>query len=142
MSDNPWCGRTGRGYCSRFHDKKTRKRNLYFPMCSINKKIYYCNRDFGLGSQLRTWFIKTTIIYPVLKLIDIFTSLISITSLVELIFCLFYSCSIDTILFQYFCLLRLKLSPCLVVIFCLNECDDISVIHLYCNGFLHSYNRL
>ena len=55
---------------------------------------------------------------------------------------LFYTWFFDPTLLQYFCMLCLKLSPCVVVIVCLNEFDDWPVIQIYFNDYIYAYHSL
>ena len=78
-----------------------------------------------------------------IQLIDVFTSLMSFTSPVELVLCLFSSYSIDHTLFQSLCLICLIFWSCLVFIDFLNACyyPPVRYICLWCTGDIHTYNR-
>ena len=78
---------------------------------------------------------------PIVQFIDVFTSLLSFTLTVELIFCLFYSCYIDHYMSQYLCMIRLKFWPCVVFIDYLSACDDRPVKYLSCADHIHAYKR-
>ena len=69
---------------------------------------------------------------PLSQLIHLFNSFL----------CLFPSYFIDPTLFQYFYLIWLKPSPSIVVAVCYNVRDKRSVINVWCNDYLHAYNRL
>ena len=56
--------------------------------------------------------------------------------------CLFPSYFLDTTMFQYFYMIFLKPSNCIVVIIYYNVCDDRYVRNVFCAEYLHAYNRL
>ena len=106
---------------------------LYLSMCSINNRVYYCH-GFCL--------FNITIVYPFVLFIDVFAYHISVTSLVDIFLRLFSSWFLYLPLLQSFCIICLKLPPCLVHFFHLNSCDDIPVRYLLFYGYLCVYNRI
>ena len=71
-----------------------------------------------------------------------FSSLISITSPVEFVFWLFYTCSLGPNIFQSFCLIWLIIYFFFFDIDRLNARDVIPSIQLYYADYAHVYNRL
>ena len=92
MSDNPFRGRTIIWYWSRFHDGKNMKNKtrLYFSVCSIDKRFYYCHGPVVFGLQLRTLSIKHQHFISLCSVDWCFASLLSIASIFEPVFSIFF----------------------------------------------------
>ena len=56
--------------------------------------------------------------------------------------CFFPSYFLDPTMFQYFYMIFLKPSTCIVFIICDNLFHKRTVINLFCTEYLHAYNRL
>ena len=122
MRDNSCRDRGKRGCLSRFHD------GIIFQIFSIDLTViltrgYITIMDISEGVQSQGFFsLNISILYPFIKLVYVFPSLLSTTPLVERVFRLFSSCFTDTVLFQSFCMLWLKNPPCIVVVVCVCVC--------------------
>ena len=60
MSDNHFHISMKRRYWFKFHDGNICYKKARFDccVCSINKRVYYCNGPVRMGSQLMNWFIQ------------------------------------------------------------------------------------
>ena len=74
-------------YCSRSHDRIRLKRYHWYG-CNIHKRVYYCYWTFIINSELNNCFIEHQHLWPLGNIIDFFSSLLSITSLVKIVFVL------------------------------------------------------
>ena len=112
------CNNVKRGYYSRGHDGIRCYNKLVYISPYIIFITGFINTVY-LSEIIKWWvldLLNINIVWPFGKLTDMFFSTLSITSF----FFLFYSCYLETTLFQYFCILCLKFLSCIFVIISLN----------------------
>ena len=102
---------------------------FYFSTCSDeDKKSCYCHGFSRISLATRTCFLEHQHSMSLR-----FGSLLCLSSFHPLLFLLNLFC---------YCFLPVPfITPCIVFVDCLNECDEIPVIKLSCNGHLHAYER-
>ena len=115
---------------------------LYCSTYSILKGFYYYNIFTRRNSQRIYLFSVKKIVWILLKFIAVFVSLLSITSSVELNFWNFlflFSWAYPVSLFWSVPIETFELSSCY---FLLDINDDIYVMNILWNDYIHSYKRL
>ena len=77
MSDKPFYVREKIWYYPKIHSGIIfyKKMRLYFFVCSIDKRVYYCHGPTRRGSSLTTFLLNINIVLPLVQLIDVFNFL-------------------------------------------------------------------
>ena len=119
MRDGYDCENPKRGYYARRHDgiRYYNKTILHWSMCYIHNRVYYYHGLVRGYSYINNFFLDRQN-YMALRSVGWCIFLPALHSFICLtrFLSLFSFCCIETTLFHSFCLLWLKLLPCLVVI--------------------------
>ena len=108
----------------------------------------HLTRRFTTVMELSYWFhiqlidlFNITIIYSFVQSIDVFASLLSITSLVELVFALVFFLFFLSHTFPIVLSALIETFTLSFLIVSFNTCDNNSVRHMFCTGYIHAYIR-